>query len=317
MLSHERRESHHGEAATTYSRAPPASSAIRDVLCRSPVRVIACADRHKSYYRRPVSLYWAAALIPHRSSIAGTESGTQSGAPMMDHQMLDRLELEACTPAVVEPDGFNLNATLPYGLTTEHVQHAMTEFVTFLGFINLQLNSRDIPRLEAILMPANFSSMVGEFMIASIPKYCPSVVKNQYHNGHPDLIPAGRFSHDAVQYTSEGIEVKGSRYARGWQGHNPEEIWLLVFVFESNRPRDTASGISPFPFRFVEVLGGPITKSDWTPAGRSATSRRTPTAAVNDSGYRKMAANWIYRGPASPSGIATARPAPIVPPSPD
>ena len=37
-------------------------------------------------------------------------------------------------------------------------------------------------------MPANFSSMVGEFMSATIPKYCKTLAKNTYHNGHPDLV---------------------------------------------------------------------------------------------------------------------------------
>lgn len=35
--------------------------------------------------------------------------------------------------------------------------------------------------------------------------------------------------------------------------------------------------------------------NDWSESGRSATSRRTPTASVLLSGYTKMAANWIYR----------------------
>jgi hypothetical protein len=151
-----------------------------------------------------------------------------------------------------------------------------------------------------MLMPANFSSMVGEFMTTTLPKYCPAVVKNRYHNGHPDLIPAGRFLGDSIQYSHEGVEVKASRDRRGWQGHNPEDIWLMVFIFDSNRPRDVAEGIPPVPVRFVAVLGAQITTGDWNPAGRSATSRRTPTAAVNDTGYRKMAANWIYRRPATP-----------------
>ncbi|MGH2583851.1 MAG: hypothetical protein ACRDJE_02950, partial [Dehalococcoidia bacterium] len=222
--------------------------------------------------------------------------------------MTHPLERAACTPDPIDPRSFNPHAVLPHGLTVEHIQQAMAEFITFLGFINVQLNSRDIPRLETMLMPANFSSIVGEFMIAGIPKYCPSIAKNQYHNGHPDLIPAGRFPRDEVQYAHEGIEVKGSRYLRGWQGHNPEDIWLMVFIFESNRPRDAAAGVDPFPFRFIQVLGAQITKGDWTSAGRSPTSRRTPTAAVNDSGYRKMAANWIYRAPAVPSEIEVALP---------
>jgi hypothetical protein len=214
--------------------------------------------------------------------------------------MSQNLEAIATQPHPIYPNGFNSNANLPYGCTSQHIQSAMNDFVEFFSFINQQLHARGLERFESMLMPANFSSMVGEFMITSIPKYCSTLAKNQYHNGHPDLIPAARFPNNAVQYASEGIEVKASRYLRGWQGHNPEEIWLMVFVFDSNRPSDAVKGIQPKPFRFIKVVGARITKNDWSFSGRSASSRRTITASVNNSGYQKMVANWIYQDPNLP-----------------
>src|SRR5260370_30436529 len=101
-------------------------------------------------------------------------------------------------------------------------------------------------------MPANFSSMVGEFVGAAIPKFHPAIVRNRYHNGHPDLIPAGLYPNDNIKIASEGIEVKGSQYGRNWQGHNPENTWLMVFVFESNKPVDKLKGHEPKPFRFPQ-----------------------------------------------------------------
>jgi len=204
-------------------------------------------------------------------------------------------EQAACTPHPVHPNGFNPEAEIPYGCTTQHIQLAIDGFIEFLGFINQQLHTKEIERLEVMLMPANFSSIVGEFMSSNIPKYCSSVVKNKFHNGHPDIIPAGRFPEDAVQHADEGIEIKGSRYLRGWQGHNPENTWLMVFMFDSNRPGDAVRGINPKPFRFVAVLGARLTKDDWQFSGRSEISRRTITASVTKSGYQKMLANWIYR----------------------
>jgi hypothetical protein len=124
-----------------------------------------------------------------------------------------------------------------YGLTTDHIQKAMEEFLSFLGFINARLCSKNIHRLESFMMAANFSSLVGEFMGATIPKSCATLVKNRYHNGHPDLLPAGRFPGNAMQHGNEGIEIKASRYGRGWQGHNAEDAWLMVFVFDSNTSR--------------------------------------------------------------------------------
>lgn len=214
--------------------------------------------------------------------------------------MSGNLDAIACQPHPVDSNGFNPNANIPYGCTTEHIRLAMNDFIDFLGFINQQLYGRGLERFETMLMPANFSSLVGEFMITSIPKYCSTIAKNQYHNGHPDLIPAEMFPNNAVQYAGEGIEVKASRYLRGWQGHNPEAIWLMVFVFDSNRPSDYVKNIQPKPFRFVKVAGAMLTKNDWSFSGRSGNSRRTITASVNNSGYQKMIANWIYQYPSLP-----------------
>jgi len=200
----------------------------------------------------------------------------------------------SCQPVPVRARYFNKEAELPYGLNIVHIQKAMSEFTKFLGFVNTQLNSKKMVRLESMLMPANFSSMVGEFMVSNIPKYCKTLVKNQFHNGHPDLIQPNKFPNDAVQHAEEGIEVKGSRYARGWQGHNPENAWLMVFVFDSNRPVDVAEGVAPKPFRFLKVVGAQLSKKDWLFSGRSATSRRTITASVTNSGFEKMSRNWIY-----------------------
>jgi len=208
--------------------------------------------------------------------------------------MNNRLEKIACTPTPINPSFLNPNCRLPYELSVDHVYQAMNEFLAFLGFINQQLHTKDIPRLESFIMPANFSSIVGEFMNITIPKFCVSLVKNQYHNGHPDLIPKNRFPNNAVQYSNQGIEVKGSRHLSGWQGHNPEAIWLMVFCFDSNTSNDERKRIPPKPFRFRGVYAGKLNKKDWVFSGRSAQSRRTITAAVNRDGMNKMKTNWVY-----------------------
>lgn len=211
-------------------------------------------------------------------------------------ESLARQESAACMPVAVSVGQFNSEAAIPFGLTVQHIQKAMGEFVEFLGFINAQLHTKKIERLESFLMPANFSSIVGEFMAAAMPKHCKSIARNTYHNGHPDLVPSGHYAGNSAQHGAVGIEVKGSRHVSGWQGHNAEDVWLMVFVFDSNTSSDAGKGIAPRPFRFVKVLGALIKKSDWNFSGRSATSRRTITASVNRSGYDKMDANWIYRG---------------------
>ncbi len=205
------------------------------------------------------------------------------------------LESLACSPVDIDAAGFNPATILPYGLTTNHIAQAMTDFLYFLKLVNSGLHAEKIPRLESIMMSANFSSLVGEFMNAGIPKYCPTLIKNKFHNGHPDMIPAGRYSGDSVQHAAEGIEIKASRYVKGWQGHNPEDTWLMVFVYDSNRPSDYET--KPRPFQFLGVLGERLVKDDWLFSGRLGASRRTITASVKPTGYAKMFANWIYKVP--------------------
>lgn len=207
----------------------------------------------------------------------------------------DELELRACTPISLNPNGFNPKCTIPYGCEPKHIQKAMEDFIEFLAYINHQLNARQLSRLEAMLMPANFSSLVGEFMHTAITKYSPALIKNQHHNGHPDLLPINHYPKNAVLHGDMGIEIKASRTRSGWQGHNAEAIWLMVFVFDSNTQADNSREIPPRPFQFLGVFGAQLEKSDWSESGRSPTSRRTPTASVLRTGSTKMMNNWIYK----------------------
>jgi hypothetical protein len=203
-------------------------------------------------------------------------------------------ELLACTPYPVDEGSFNRKCALPYSLTITHIHKSMNDFIDFLGFINTQLHTKNILRLESFLMPANFSSIVGEFMNMTIPKYCPTLVKNCYNNGHPDLIPKGKYLNNCAQHSTEGIEVKGSRRGSGWQGHNAEAVWLMVFCFDSNTASDKIKNIRPKPFCFRGVYAAKLTKKDWAFSGRGEGSRRTITASVTGDGLQKMKANWVY-----------------------
>ncbi len=199
-------------------------------------------------------------------------------------------ELQAAMPVPVKLECFNRNCELPYSLTAEHVQKAMEDFLELLGFVNQKLVEGGFLPLESFLMPATFSSLVGDFIIRRISHHCSSLVKNQYHNGHPDLLPRGMFPEDAAQHASEGIEIKASRRASAWQGHNPEKVWLIVFHFDSSTPSDR----QPRRFCFKGVYAAQLDKQDWAFSGRSGTSRRTITATVNKNGMQKLKSNWVY-----------------------
>lgn len=197
-------------------------------------------------------------------------------------------------PEPPEKNGFNPKAVIPFGVTTNHIYAAMKDFIEFLALIDTQLHGKGMDRLENTLMQANFSSIVGEFITARIPRHCSTVVKNRYHNGHPDILPAEKYPNNAAQHAGkDGIEIKASRYLQGWQGHNAENVWLMVFVFQSGREGPKVKGTPAF--KFLTVAGALLSKKDWLFSGRSATSRRTITASVTKKGAQKMMANWIYK----------------------
>lgn len=197
-------------------------------------------------------------------------------------------------PEHPEKNGFNPRARIPFGVTAMHVYSAMRDFVEFLRIVDARLHRNGMPTLENTMMQANFSSLVGEVISVAIPKYCRRVVKNLYHNGHPDILPAKKYANDAAQHAgADGIEIKASRYLQGWQGHNAEDVWLMIFVFQSGR---SGKKVAETPaFKFLLVAGAPLTKADWLFSGRSETSRRTITASVTKAGAAKMMTNWIYK----------------------
>lgn len=197
-------------------------------------------------------------------------------------------------PEPLDKNGFNPKAKIPFGVSTAHVRAAMQDFIEFLTVIDTQLRTKEMATLENTMMQANFSSLVGEMMGARIPKHCPTVVKNLYHNGHPDMLPAGKYPDSAAQHAGrDGIEIKASRYLQGWQGHNAEDVWLMVFVFQSGREGPKIKTTAAF--KFLLVAGAMLSKQDWQFSGRSETSRRTITASVKPEGAAKMMANWIYK----------------------
>jgi len=201
---------------------------------------------------------------------------------------------ERILPEPVEKDGFNPEAVIPFGVTTHHIHSAMTDFIDFLTVIDTQLLGKGMNSLENTIMQANFSSMVGEFISAQIPKRCKTVVKNRYHNGHPDILPAGKYEGDAAQHAGrDGIELKASRSLQGWQRHNAEDVWLMVFVFQSGREGPRVKKTQGF--KFLLVVGAMLSKKDWRFSGRSKTSRRTITASVTKAGAARMMTNWIYK----------------------
>ncbi len=79
--------------------------------------------------------------------------------------MNQNLEAIACQPLPVTPDGFNPNANIPYGCTTEHIRLAMNDFVDFLGFINQQLHTKGLGRtITASVTHSGYKKMTDNWI---------------------------------------------------------------------------------------------------------------------------------------------------------
>ena len=195
----------------------------------------------------------------------------------------------------LHPRGFNQNVQLPYGLRVAEVRAAIEDICDFLHNVNRFLTERGWDRLEETLMAATFSGVISEMVVQSTSKQSASLIRNQYHNGRPDLLPKGMYSNDAALQSAEGIEVKASRNVSGWQGHNVESGWIMVFQYAVDLETEPVEERQPT--KFVRVLIAQLSEGDWGFSGRRETSRRTPTASILRSGREKLLANPLYLDP--------------------
>lgn len=192
---------------------------------------------------------------------------------------------------------FNSGAELPCGLTVSEIRQAIIDTYEFLFDLNNFFVSKGYARLEELLLGNSRSGMISEILVKHIGENSSTLTRNRKVGGHPDLIPRGKYPNDEVLHGNEGIEVKTSKQPGGWQGHNPEDAWLLIFRYVE----DARSGVSPSerkPLEFVQVLCAHITHDEWSFSGRSGTSRRTITASITEAGMDKLRSNPIYQHPA-------------------
>lgn len=185
----------------------------------------------------------------------------------------------------LDPRYVNREAILPYGLTVEEVETAICETYRLFDGLNEYLMHNDFRPLEELLLGNSLSGILSELLVKNAARVSKTLDANLKVGGHPDLLPKGHYSSNMVLKGEEGIEVKCSRQKGGWQGHNPEECWIMVFRY----------AVSPSnPLTFIEILCAKLLKTDWSFSGRNATSRRTPTASILISGVEKLRSNPIY-----------------------
>jgi len=89
------------------------------------------------------------------------------------------MERLACNPLPLDPKGFNSKVVIPYGCKIDHIRKAMVDFLDFLGFINQQLYTKQIPRFESFLIINFYFLLITKFKSnLSNDIFSPSRVSN-------------------------------------------------------------------------------------------------------------------------------------------
>ena len=196
-------------------------------------------------------------------------------------------------PTQLDNEYINRKVDLPYDLKVDEVIMAVSETYRLFSGLNDFLTTSGFRPLEELLLGNSLSGILSEFLVKNIARVSHSLAANLKVGGHPDLLPKGYYSSNLILKGEEGIEVKSSIRKGGWQGHNPEECWLMVFRYIAGK-QDNDEVV---PLTFVEILCAKLTKKDWSFSGRKGASRRTPTASITTSGVEKLRSNFLYRLP--------------------
>lgn len=196
-------------------------------------------------------------------------------------------------PTKLDPRYVNQQVILPYSLKVGEVEQAVAETYRLFHGLNDYLVRNGFRPLEELLLGNSLSGIMSEFLVKNIDRVSSTLEANLKVGGHPDLLPKGHYPSNLVLKGAEGIEVKCSIQQGGWQGHNPEDCWLMVFRYVVGKQK---SG-EVIPLTFIEILCARLTKSDWSFSGRREASRRTPTASITEAGVEKLRSNFLYRLP--------------------
>ena len=205
---------------------------------------------------------------------------------------------------------FNPSANLPYGVTPDEVKTAIKEFYDFYADLNEFLMAEDHGRIETILRANNaLSDFVGNAATEELAQASDALIINQKQDGFPDVLPLDHDEYAAkdygVHHGDVGIETKCSKSNGGWQAHNNESAWFIVFRYIRGDPEADLKEMEPI--RFVQVLCANLNEDDWSHSGRSEDSRRTITSSIIKSGMDKLRSNPIYEDPEYISGRASPK----------
>lgn len=191
----------------------------------------------------------------------------------------------------VDARRFNRDAILPYELRLLDFHAAMQDVYDFFFDVNGFLADKGLGRLEDTLRKAILSGMLSDMLTASMAAHARTLVENQRHNGHPDLVVKGVYSGDAVKAGAEGVEIKTTLKKGGAvDTHGARDQWFCVFVYQVDNLTEPAADRDPL--RFTEVYLAEVTTADFRRNDRGELGTRTAT--LHAEGVAKLRRSWVY-----------------------
>jgi hypothetical protein len=194
--------------------------------------------------------------------------------------------------ARVSRDGFNTSLALPYALRPDVFAIAMEDIYELLHNLNTGLIERGLLPFENSVRGAVYSGMLSDLLTEAIANHASGLVKNEANNGHPDLLPAGRYTGDAIPSAEEGVEVKVTKNPSGAVDmHSDRPAFYCIFRYEADYESEPV--VDREPTRFTDVWLARLDAEDFRKNDRGP--RGTRTATTHREGLQKLRERWLYR----------------------
>lgn len=193
--------------------------------------------------------------------------------------------------AQVKKDGFNKKLALPYALKLDVFSIAMDDIYETFHNLNSGLVKRGLLPLENSVRGATYTALISDLMTESLASHAAGLVKNTHANGHPDLLPIGRYANDGEGRAEEGVEVKVTKKLSGAVDmHSASPAWYCVFTYIADY--DTQPIVNREPTRFKNIW---LAKLDATHFRKNERGERgTRTATPHKEGVKVLQSGLLY-----------------------
>ncbi|MGB8500510.1 MAG: hypothetical protein WCD85_21275 [Pantoea agglomerans] len=213
--------------------------------------------------------------------------------------------------APTDPAGLKTGVSLPYNLQSRDVLRMVEDLHDLLHEVNSMMVAKGFDRMEELLDPAGFSGFISRTIVERLDRLSRALVRNDFHNGYPDLLPYGVYPSDSVQHGERGgLEVKASRNPASWESHGPRGGWFCIVQFAIDEDKSKALKDRE-PTAVLAVMIERLEKGDWKWQPAKEGKIRSGTASIRPAGAAKLRANAAWVDPSYQSAhderLITAR----------